>query len=168
VGVPWIKRCEPGREPPCNWVIPSAPGGLNFQAVRYEEIAERRQRQNVDVLPRLVTRRFADVQSEGIPDRPAGGDIRQRKRLIADCECRQVVPACEILGADNRAAPRAKHASRLLDEVVEPRYMFDHLVRVDYVERFIFERPALIEIPVTNVETTRPCELAAFGDKLHA
>jgi hypothetical protein len=149
-------------------VIAGAPHGLDPEAVRDEDVAQRRQRQDVSVLPRFQRRRVAGVQGVRISDRSAGGDVRHRERLVAERERDDVVPAGEILGADDRAPAGAEDTADFLNEVVETLDVLDHLVGVNDVERSILERPALVEVADTNVETARSGELDAFHDELEA
>src|SRR5205814_9836118 len=110
---------EPGGEPTGNGVVARPPDRLDPEAVGDEDVAQRRQREDVDVLPRFPRQRLPGVQRVRISDRSPGRDVRERERLVAKGEGDDVVPAREILRADDGAAARAKHAADLLDEVVE-------------------------------------------------
>jgi hypothetical protein len=90
------------------------------------------------------------------------------ERQISERERGDVVPACKILGVNNRASARPEHTPGLFHEMVETFDVLDHLIGVDDVERGTLERPRVVEISRTNVEAACASQVGAVGDDLLA
>src|SRR5262245_1047052 len=168
VGVPRIMRREPRCEAARERVVAGAPGACDGESVRVEEVAQSEEGEHVHVLPRLERAVLACMEREGVPDRALRRDVRQREGLVAERERADVVPAREVLGADEDASARPEHAKGLVDEVIETLHVLDHLVGVDDVEGVVFERPAAVDVADTNVEAPIAREGGALRNDLEA
>src|SRR5439155_24578649 len=131
-----------------------------------EDVAQRSQRQNVNVVQRLHRRRLVGVRGKRVPDRSASGDVRKRERLVTERERGDVVPARQILSAYQRASSWSKDTADFLHEVVETPDMLDHLIGVHEVERVALEWPPVVEISSTSVEPARASKLSTGGNDL--
>jgi hypothetical protein len=120
----------------------------------------------VHVLPRLVLGLLAGVKCEAVADRPHVRDVRERERLISERERADVVPAREVLRADDCDAARGEDASDLSNEVVEPHHVLDYLVRMNDVEEVVLERPQFLDVSRPHIEAAPPGELGTFVDEL--
>src|SRR5436189_136180 len=148
--------------------IPRAPIGLDPEAVRQEDVSESLERDHVDMLQRLLLDGLAGVQRQRVADRPPARDVGGGERLVADEQSRDVVPAREILRADDGEAAAPQDALGLEDEVVEPRDVLDHLVRMHDVDRPGVERPVIVEVAGANIEAASAGATCLWLDDLQA
>jgi len=122
----------------------------------------------VDVQPRLghLAGRPVGVEGERVTDWPELREVRDRERLQAAGKCSNVVPAGEVLGADQGDALGVEDALNLLGEVVHPHKVFDHLVGVNDGEGLVRERPGSLEVGAVDGEAPAFGEVCIGGDDL--
>ena len=142
---------------------------LRFDAepVRGVDVSECLERDHVHVLQGLLRHGLAEVESKRIPDSAPAGDVRRRKRLVSQEQSADVVPAREVLCADDRLPTRSQDSLGLADEVIESLHMLDDLVRVHDVDRGILERPGVVEVTDPDVETPPTRASCLLRDDLH-
>src|SRR5687768_1729288 len=110
---------ESRREPARKRVIAGSPRRCDAESVGRKDVAEPGEGQDMHVLPGLALRCFARVKGEPVTDRTDVGDVCERERLIPERECDDVVPAREILGADERNAVGREDAPYFRHEMIE-------------------------------------------------
>ena len=119
------------------------------------------------MVPGFDRRRLPGMQRDGITDRSARGDVRERERLITKRKRGYVVPASEILRADNRAAAWSEHTPDFRHEMVETPHVLDYLVGMHNLERLVREGPAFVEVTTTNIEAPRTRNFRTGRNDLH-
>src|SRR5439155_24908425 len=102
VGMPRVECRQRNREPARERMVTASPYLLDPESMRGEEVAKCLEGHDMDMLERLSGTHVLVVCGEAIPDWAKPRDIRQRKRLVPERQSSEVVPACQVLGADER------------------------------------------------------------------
>src|SRR5204863_1523254 len=124
-----VERGEPPGDPAAQRVVARAELRFDAEPVRGVDVSECLERDHVHVLQGLLPHGLAEVESKRIPDSAPAGDVRRRKRLVSQEQSADVVPAREVLCADDRLPTRSQDSLGLADEVIESLHMLDDLVR---------------------------------------
>src|SRR5687768_16730329 len=165
----YVPPRKPTREQPGQRVVARSKTLDRLEAVLHEDLGETLRGEDARMEPgglELVGRRLREC--EGIADRPARRDVRQREGHEAENECRHVVPAGEVLSADQSSPAGAEDAVDLADEVVQRDDVLDDLVRMHEVEGLVLERQRVVEVPGVRLDAVRLRRPPSALDNLYA